>query len=221
MTDGLLERLADCVERGKVSRASPFPPDLVGRAGAEELCREALDAGVPAAEILTRGLMAGMGRVGDRFGAGLAFVPDILIAARAMKAALVLLKPSFDRGDVEYRGTAILGTVAGDMHDIGKNIVGMVLEGAGWKVVDLGVDAEQAAFLDAVEENPGALVAISALLTTTMVHMEGLITEIRARFPGTQIYVGGAPVTPAFAEKIGATGTFPDPQRFVDHLEGK
>ena len=214
----MLEQLAVCVERGKVNRAAPFPPELKDEDGAEELTKALLEGGMAPQDILAGGLTAGMGRVGARFETGEAFIPDLLIAARAMTAAMELLKPYFEAGDITYRGKVILGTVAGDLHDIGKNIVRMVLEGDGWEVEDLGVDVNTEQFLEALAASPGARVGLSALLTTTMVHMEQTAAAIREAHPGTEVYVGGAPLSAEFCEKIGATGYFPDPQKFAKAL---
>ncbi len=215
----LLQRIALCIERGKENLASPYPPDLAGQPGARELTAEALAAGIPAAQLLSQGLICGMRTVGDRFADGKAYVPELLIAARAMYAAMELLQPAFEAGEVELKGTVILGTVAGDLHDIGKNIVRMVLEGSGWRVIDLGVDISAEQFLYALQEHPGAYLGMSALLTTTMMNMEKSVAVIRERFPEQLLFIGGAPVTPEFSEGIGADGTFPDPQSFVNHLE--
>ncbi|MEN8007693.1 MAG: cobalamin-dependent protein [Candidatus Krumholzibacteriota bacterium] len=216
----LLERLAVCIEHGKVDADSPYPPELKGQEGATELTRRALAAGCPPREVLAGGLMTGMGRVGDRFEKGEAFIPELLIAARAMTASMELLKPYFESGDIEYRGKVILGTVAGDLHDIGKNIVRMVLEGDGWEVIDLGVDVTTEQFLDTLAGNPGSLVGLSALLTTTMINMERTTAEIQVKYPGTPVFVGGAPLSDEFCAKIGASGYFQDPQKFAKHLRG-
>jgi 5-methyltetrahydrofolate--homocysteine methyltransferase len=138
-----------------------------------------------------------------------------------MKAAMAHLKPAFESGEAQHRGTVVLGTVAGDLHDIGKNVVGMVLEGDGWDVVDLGVDVGTAAFVEAVGERPGCVLAMSSLLTTTMMGMQDVIGEVRDLRPDTAVYVGGAPVTPEFAERIGADGYFPEPHSFARHLAMK
>lgn len=214
----LVEQLATCIERGKVNRDSPYPPDLKGEDGADELTRQALDTGVTADAVLTGGLIAGMSRVGRKYSDGKAFVPDLLMAAKAMKAAMVHLKPFFDSGEASHRGTVVIGTVQGDLHDIGKNLVAMVLEGGGFKVLDLGVDVPAARFVQAVRENDGCSVGLSALLTTTMVNMESIIQAIRAENPETTILVGGAPVTDDFARKIAATAYAPDPQAALDYL---
>ena len=214
-----LGRLALAIERGKAERSSVYPPDLEGEDGAAELCRQALGSAISLQRILSEALVPGMRRIGDAFGAGTAFIPELLMAAKAMKAAMAHLAPYFVTGEVTHRGTVVIGTVAGDLHDIGKSIVGMVLEGEGWRVVDLGVDVTADVFVRAVEENPGCDLAMSALLTTTMVHMEGVVHEVRALGAGTKVFVGGAPVTAAFGERIGADGYFPDPHGFARHLE--
>jgi methanogenic corrinoid protein MtbC1 len=215
----LLERLSQCVELGKINQAAPYPPKLKGQPGADELCREAVATGIPPGEILEGGLVAGMARIGERFGQGKAFVPEMLLAARAMTAAMAHLKPFFTSGVVKRKGVFVIGTVAGDLHDIGKNIVAMMIEGAGWEVVDLGVDVKAERFLAEVEKHPGCVVGMSALLTTTMVNMERIVAELRARHPALQVCVGGAPVNEDFRKRIGASFYAPDPQGVVQHLK--
>jgi 5-methyltetrahydrofolate--homocysteine methyltransferase len=172
----------------------------------------ALAAGVPASEILNKGCIAAMGEVGRLFEAGEMFVPEMLIAARAMQAGMVVLKPYLAEGEVVSAGKIVVGTVAGDLHDIGKNLVGMMMEGAGFEVVDLGTDVKPEAFVEAVRQHGPGLIGMSALLTTTMPSMvatiEGL-TEAGLR-DQVKVLIGGAPVTLAFAEKIGADGYAPD-----------
>ncbi len=160
-----------------------------------------------------------MARIGEKFGQGKAFVPEMLLAARAMTAAMAHLKPFFASGQVKRRGTFVVGTVAGDLHDIGKNIVAMMVEGAGWEVVDLGVDVKAERFLEEMEKRPGAVVGLSALLTTTMVNMEKIVADIKAKHPQAQILVGGAPVSHEFCKKIGASFYSSDPQGAVEHLK--
>lgn len=215
----LLEQLAVCIERGKVNLNSPYPPDLKGQDGADELTKTALETNITPDEILNNALMTGMKRVGDKFGAGKAFIPDMLIAAKAMNAAMEHLKPFFKSGDVKLKGTFVLGTVTGDLHDIGKNIVGMVLKGSGWNVVDLGTDVSSEKFIETVEANPGCMVGISALLTTTMTQMEVINKNIKEKFPDTKVFVGGAPLSQDFSDKIGADGYFPDPNKFSIFLD--
>ncbi|HID40510.1 MAG TPA: cobalamin-binding protein [Calditrichaeota bacterium] len=217
----LLEQLAVCIERGKVDKSAKHPPDLQGQDGASELTKMALEGGITATEILEKALMIGMRRVGDRFAAGKAFIPDLLIAAKAMNAAMAHLKPYFDSGEAQHKGTVILGTVTGDLHDIGKNLVKMVLEGDGWKVVDLGTDAGPDRFLDALRKHSDALVGLSALLTTTMLNMETIVQQVKQNFPDVPVFVGGAPLSADFSDKIGADGYFPDPQSFARHIDEK
>jgi 5-methyltetrahydrofolate--homocysteine methyltransferase len=215
----LLDQLAVVIERGKVDINAAYPPDMAGQEGASELTKKLLDMNVPATDILEKSLMAGMQKVGDKFGSGQAFIPDLLIAAKAMNAAMAYLESHFKSGELKHKGTFVIGTVTGDLHDIGKNLVRMVLEGNGWKVVDLGTDAGSDKFLEALDENPDSLVGLSALLTTTMVNMESIVRDIKSKYPQTKIYVGGAPVTDEFSAKIKADGYFTDPQRLAEHLK--
>jgi len=140
------------------------------------------------------------------------------MSAKAMTAAMKHLKPFFQSGEVKRKGTFVIGTVAGDLHDIGKNLVSMVSEGGGFEVVDLGNDVSADKFVKAIGEHPGCVVGISALLTTTMVNMESIIKAIKAKYPQTPVIIGGAPVTRAFADKIGADGYSADPQGAVEFL---
>ncbi len=214
----IVEQIAMCIERGKVNASSPYPPDMKGQDGADELTRRALDEGVKASEILEKGCMIGMGNVGEKFSRNEVFVPDLLMAAKAMSAAMAHLKPFFESGEAAHKGTFIIGTVQGDLHDIGKNLVCMVMEGGGWNVVDLGVDVSTDKFLEAVKANPGCAVGLSALLTTTMVNMEQTVKAIKDNDGSTQVVVGGAPLTQEFADKIGADAYSPDPQGALNYL---
>jgi len=216
--DDLLKQLAICVERGNADKNSPYPPDMQGQDGASEITKQLLDAGISANDILKNGLMVGMNSIGERFGKGEAFIPELLIAAKAMTAAMVHLKPYFESGEAQHRGTFIIGTVAGDLHDIGKNIVRMVLEGDGWNVIDLGVDVTAEKFLNSLKEYPDAYVGMSALLTTTMINMEANVKAIKDFNPDTKIFIGGAPLSKEFNDKIGADGYFPDPHSFAKSL---
>jgi len=214
----LLEQMANCIQRGKVNAASPYPPDMKGQDGADELTKKALDDGIAPDEILEKGLVVGMNVVGQQFSENKVFVPDLLMAAKAMQAGMEYLKPFFASGEAHHKGIFICGTVQGDLHDIGKNLVCMVVEGGGYKVVDLGVDVSAEKFANAVDENPGAVVGMSALLTTTMVNMEKTAALIHEKSPDTKIIVGGAPLTDEFAKKIGADAYSPDPQGGVAFL---
>jgi 5-methyltetrahydrofolate--homocysteine methyltransferase len=214
----LLESLKRCIERGKVNSKSPHPPDMKGQDGADELARKALDSNTPPQDVLSKALVLGMQHVGERFRNKEIFVPDVLMSAKAMSAAMEHLKPFFQSATLKHRGTLVIGTVLGDLHDIGKKIVSMVIEGAGWEVVDLGTDVSPAKFVDAVGQHPGCVVGLSALLTTTMVNMESTVRDVKSKHPGTRVIVGGAPVTEEFANKIGADGYSPDPQGAVEFL---
>ncbi len=214
----LLAKLAIAIARGKVNQKSPFPPDMKGELGADELAKQALEESIAPGAILNDALMIGMKTIGDKFESGKAFIPDMLIAAKAMNAAMVHLKPFFESGEVELKGDFIIGTVSGDLHDIGKNIVRMVLTGSGWNVIDLGTDVKPEKFIETLEEYPNAMVGMSALLTTTMMQMETTTTAIKNVSPDTKIYIGGAPISQEFSDKIGADGYFPDPNKFAKHL---
>ncbi len=214
----LLGQIAVCIERGKVNASSPYPPDMKGQDGADELVKQALDSGAAPDDILAKGLIIGMGRIGQKFSENKVFVPDLLMAAKAMSAGMAHLKPFFESGQAHHKGTFIVGTVQGDLHDIGKNLVAMVIEGGGWKVVDLGVDVSAEKFLNAVKANPGSVVGLSALLTTTMINMEKTVKLVKGEVPGTKVLVGGAPLTADFAKKIGADSYSPDPQGALNFL---
>ena len=172
--------------------------------------QEALDAGDKAQDILDA-MIASMGVVGDKFSSGEIFVPEMLIAAKAMSKGVEILKPVMAGDGSSSLGTCIMGTVAGDLHDIGKNLVVMMLESAGFDMVDLGVDVPAARFVEAVKENNNVvLVACSGLLTTTMPALKEAIQTIKAAYPDMKVIVGGAPVTQEYANEIGADGYAPD-----------
>jgi 5-methyltetrahydrofolate--homocysteine methyltransferase len=170
--------------------------------------RSALSAGLPAKQILDDGLLAGMAVVGEKFGRHDIFLPDVLLAARALYAGLALIKPELEARDVAARGTVVLGSVQGDLHDIGKNLVAILLRGAGYQVIDLGHDVPPARFVDAAVEHRAQIIGCSALLTTTMPVMRQVAELIRSRGLGAtcRLIVGGAPVNAAFAAEIGAAG---------------
>jgi 5-methyltetrahydrofolate--homocysteine methyltransferase len=176
--------------------------------GTAELAKQALDEGMDAQSILNDALIPGMGVVGELFEKNEYFVPELLLAARAMYGALDLLKPHLAAGDFEPVGKAVLGTVQGDLHDIGKKLVVIMLEGNGFEVTDLGTDVSPDRFVEAVKESGSQLVGLSGLLTTTMPAMETTVRAIREFDPSgkVKVMIGGAPVTQAFAESIGADG---------------
>lgn len=192
----IVKEIASAVEAGKSK--------VVGG-----LVEQALNEGVEPAVILNEGMISAMGIVGEKFKNNEIFVPEMLIAARAMKKGVEVLQPFLAKQGVEPIGKIILGTISGDLHDIGKNLVGMMIEGAGFKVLDLGVDVPPEKFIEVMKENPDCkVVALSALLTSTMPALTSTIKAIEeAGLRGTvKIMVGGAPVTQAFADEIGADG---------------
>ncbi|MBW2488362.1 MAG: corrinoid protein [Deltaproteobacteria bacterium] len=191
----LLGKMAEALIAGKIDEVV-------------DLTKEALDGGALPADILDQGLLAGMDVVGQRFKAEEMFIPEVLRCAKCMHGAMEILRPLLAETGAESIGTLIIGTVKGDLHDIGKNLVGMMFEGAGFNVVDLGIDKEPQVFVDAIKEHGAKLVGMSALLTTTMPKMGETINAIQEAGIRDQvkILVGGAPITAAFAEEIGADG---------------
>ncbi len=175
-------------------------------AGIADIVQQELDRGADVPTLLNEGLIAAMDNVGSRFSAGELFVPEMLMAAKVMQAGLDVIRPRLVETGTRAKGTIVAGTVQGDLHDIGKNLVTMMLEGGGFEVFDLGVDVEPGKFADAVKKHRAQVVALSALLTTTMPAMEGTVDALRKRGLDVKIMVGGAPVTRDFADKIGADG---------------
>ncbi len=170
--------------------------------------QEAIDAGLEAEVILKEGLIAAMSEIGQKFESGEAYVPEMLISAKSMKFGLELLRPHLVAADVQPIGKVIIGTVQGDLHDIGKNLVAMMMEGAGFEVIDLGADVKPEKIIEAIEEHKPDIVAMSALLTTTMGNMKTVITKMEDAGvnKGISIMIGGAPVTQDYADEIGADG---------------
>ncbi len=177
-----------------------------------ELTREAVDEGVKPTEIINQGLINGMNVVGKRFKAGDMFVPEVLMAAKAMKGGMEIVQPLLVEGEMEEAGRVVLGTVAGDLHDIGKNLVGMMMESGGLEVTDLGTDVEADEFVESIREIKPHVLGMSALLTTTMLEMKDVIEvlEEEGLRDDVKVIVGGAPVTREFADEIGADGWAPD-----------
>lgn len=182
------------------------------------LVAEAIEAGIPAQEILQEGLLSGMGVIGEKFKNNEVFVPEVLVAARAMNMGAKLLKPLLADGGVQAVGKVCIGTVRGDLHDIGKNLVKMMMEGKGLEVVDLGVDVTPEMYLDAVQNQGCQIICCSALLTTTMSVMGEVVEAVKAAGLRDQvkIMVGGAPVTEAFCQQIGADCYTPDAASAAD-----
>lgn len=172
----------------------------------KERVQQAVDEGIPAKDVLEQGLLSGMSVVGEKFKNNEVFVPEVLIAARAMNAGVAILKPYLTEAGVEAKGTAVIGTVKGDLHDIGKNLVKMMLEGRGLNVIDLGVDVEPERFVQAAIDNEADIICCSALLTTTMGEMKHVVEAAAAKGirDKVKIMIGGAPVTQSFCDSIGA-----------------
>ena len=202
----VLQEMADALIAGNANKV-------------KELTEKALAEGIPAGQIIRDGLIPGIAVIGERFKKNEIYVPEVLIAARAMQAGLGIVKPLLSEAEAaEKLGTVCIGTVKGDLHDIGKNLVAMMLEGAGFEVIDLGVDVPPEKFVEAVKEHNANYVALSALLTTTMVNMKETIqalTDAGLR-DSVKVLVGGAPVTQSFADDIGADGYAPDSGTAVD-----
>ncbi|TFH17229.1 MAG: cobalamin-binding protein [Lentisphaerales bacterium] len=201
----VLEQIAENLIKGKANDV-------------KTLVQQALDEGLDAGKILNEGLLAGMGVVGKRFKANEVYVPEVLIAARAMKAGTEILKPRLAADGVKACGTIVVGTVQGDLHDIGKNLVGMMMEGAGFKVIDIGINVPAEKFVESAKENNAELIGVSALLTTTMTNMKAVVDAAKsAGLAGkTKVMVGGAPVTQAFCDEIGADGYAADAASAAD-----
>ena len=172
----------------------------------ERLVQEALAAGTPVKDILEKGLIAGMSIIGEKFKNNEVYVPEVLIAARAMNKGMAILEPAMVKAGIQPVGTIAIGTVKGDLHDIGKNLVGMMFKGAGFKVVDLGIDVGPEKFVAAAKEHNCGLIGLSALLTTTMPAMKDIVQAVRAAGLKTKVLIGGAPLTQAYADEIGADG---------------
>ncbi len=176
--------------------------------GVQKLAKEALDAGIPAQEILNQGLIPGMNVVGDRFKQNQIYIPEVVLSAKAMHAGVELLRPHLEAGQIKPSATVVIGTVQGDLHDIGKNLVTMMLKGAGFEVIDLGIDVPAERFASEVADSKAHILALSALLTTSMPNMKktlDLLSE-RGLRQGVITMVGGAPVTQTYADEIGADG---------------
>ena len=180
------------------------------------LVQAAVDEGVGVGEILNNGLVAGMSVVGKKFKANEFYVPEVLIAARAMHAGMDILQPLLAESGIKPAGIVVLGTVKGDLHDIGKNLVGMMLKGGGFQVEDVGVDVAPEVFIARAKETGAQLIALSALLTTTMPQMKSVVDALLKAGGTAKTMVGGAPLTQAYADEIGASGYAPDAASAVD-----
>jgi 5-methyltetrahydrofolate--homocysteine methyltransferase len=201
----ILEQIKDNLMKGKANDV-------------KALVEKALKDKVPAADILNKGLLEGMGVIGERFKKNEVYVPEVLIAARAMKAGMEILKPALAEAKVQPRGVVVIGTVKGDLHDIGKNLVGMMLEGGGFRVVDAGINVEAAKFVELARQNNAQLIGASALLTTTMTYMKEIVDTLKKSDQAgkVKVMIGGAPLTQAFCDEIGADGYAPDAASAAD-----
>ena len=193
----ILEEISTLLQQGRAPKV-------------KNLVAQAIEEGLAPQKILEDGLLSGMSVVGEKFKNDQVFVPEVLIAARAMNAGTQVLKPYLMEEGVEEKGTVVLGTVKGDLHDIGKNLVKMMMEGKGLKVIDLGVDVPVENFLNAARENDAQIIACSALLTTTMSEMKNVVEMAKSSGLDVKVMVGGAPVTQDFADSIGADCYTPD-----------
>ena len=198
-----LKALADAVIKGDQTTAV-------------EITKAALAEGVAAKSILDEGLISGMDVIGARFKKNEVYIPEVLIAARAMKMAMEILEPELAKAGVEPMGKLLIGTVQGDLHDIGKNLVAMMLKGAGFEVIDLGVDIPSEKFVEQAKASGANLIGMSALLTTTMPAMEKAVKALKGAGISAKVMIGGAPVTQGYADKIGADGYSADAASAVD-----
>ena len=199
------EKISEMLQKGKAKDV-------------EAMVKEALDEGVPPGDILEKGLISGMGIIGGKFKKNDVYVPEVLIAARAMNSGMKVLEPALAEAGAKPLGIVAVGTVKNDLHDIGKNLVCMMLKGAGFQVVDLGIDVPPEKFVEAVKDGAQVL-GLSALLTTTMPQMKTVIDALKEAGVDTKVMIGGAPVTQAYAEEIGAEGYAPDAASAVDEAK--
>jgi corrinoid protein of di/trimethylamine methyltransferase len=201
----LLTEMSEALQKGKAKEV-------------EEMAKKAMDEGIAGKQILNEGLMSGMAIIGEKFKKNEVYVPEVLIAARAMNAGIAVIKPLLQDGDNESKGKVVLGTVKGDLHDIGKNLVRIMMEGKGLEVVDLGIDTPAEKFIEEAQNNNAQIIACSALLTTTMTEMENIVKAAKEAGIGdkVKVMIGGAPVTDNYRESIGADVYAPDAASAAD-----
>lgn len=199
----VLQEISEMLQKGKMNECS-------------DLTAKAIEQGIGAQTILDEGLVAGMSIIGDKFKKNEVYVPEVLIAARAMNAALKILEPELAKADVKAKGTIVIGTVKGDLHDIGKNLVAIMFKGAGYNVVDVGVDAGAEKFVEEAKKANADIIGLSALLTTTMVNMKDIVAQVKSQGLTSKVIIGGAPVTDNYAHEIEADGYAPDAASAVD-----
>ena len=213
-----VDQIATCIARGKVSKSSWWPPEMKDQDGADEIAASALANGLEPGTLL-QGCMLGMDRIGKEFSEGKAAVTNLVISGVAMNTVLKHLKPYLQSGEVKRKGTFVIGTVLGDLHDIGKNLISMIITGGGFEVIDLGVNVPTKKFLEAIGQHPGCFVGLSALLTTTMPMMRDGVQAIRQAYPDTKVLIGGGPITHDFCTRIGADFYSPNPHDAVEYLQ--
>ncbi|MCS7052788.1 MAG: corrinoid protein [Ignavibacterium sp.] len=214
-----LNKLAYCIEKGRLNSQSKIPSNMLGQDGVEELINQLIQLNTPPKIIIEKGLIKGMNEVGNKFRDGKIFIPDVLLSAKAMNYAIELLKKEFPSENMPIKGKVILATVEGDLHSIGKNIVKVILEGNGWKVIDLGVDVSSEKIIVKLKEDEIKAIGLSALLTTTMLNMKKIIIDLRNSGFNLPVAIGGAPVTQKFADEIQADFYSSDPNEFVNFLD--
>jgi 5-methyltetrahydrofolate--homocysteine methyltransferase len=204
-TMGIFEEIAEEVVKGQADKV-------------KDLVQKALSDKISAEDLLNNGLVGGMNVVSEKFKNNEFFIPEVLVSARAMNSGLTLLKPLLAESNVKAKGTVVIGTVKGDLHDIGKNIVGMMLQGAGFEIVDLGADASKEKFIEHAQQQEVNVVGMSALLTTTMIYMKEIMQALKdaGLRDKVKVIIGGAPVTQAYADQIEADGYAPDAASAVD-----
>ena len=222
MTDNIIDEIRENVIQGRVTQDDEgMDEGLVGQPAVTELVKEALARKIDVKEIINEGLTKGMSLVGDKFEAGEYFIPDMLASAEAVGAAMEMLAPYLEGSGIKSKGKILIATVKGDLHDIGKNIVSILLRGAGYTVKDLGNDIEPEAIVAAVKEEKPEILGLSALLTSTMAHMEDTINALKDAGvrDSVKVVIGGAPVSEEYAQKIGADGYGADGFHAVSVIE--
>jgi 5-methyltetrahydrofolate--homocysteine methyltransferase len=204
----LFSELAEKVEAGSLNEV-------------KALVEKCVAGNVPVADILNKGLVAGMNSIGIKFRNNEVFVPEVLVAARAMKAGLEIIKPILLKEKIKSKGKIVMGTVKGDLHDIGKNIVCYMLQGAGYDVIDAGIDVSKEKFIEVAKNEGAQVIGLSSLLTTTMIYMKDIMDAVKqSELNNVKVMIGGAPVTQAFADEIGAHGYAADASMAVDIVNG-
>lgn len=212
----ILENLELAIIEGRMGSNLPNTLDKEVKLGVAGLVDLALSEGISIDDILNKGMISGMDIVGQRFSNGEYFLPNLLMSAKVMKSGMAILEPLFKKANIELAGKVIMGTVKGDMHDIGKNLVSVILQGGGFEIIDLGVDVPSERFVDAGKEHPDAVIGMSALLTTTRGAISDTMDHLRRERLKNKVIVGGAVVSRQFADEIGADGFTQDAAKVVN-----